>query len=133
MSQENVEIVRRGFTATMDEDWDTALGRLDPEVEVYDFDLPDATAVEHGHEGWFAWLERWSAAWDTWRVEDLEIRPAGGDQVVALFRMIAKGRSSGIEVDRLDAITYRIRDGKIVRMAYYNDQEQALEAVGMSE
>ena len=132
MSQANVEIVRRGFTATIEEDWDTALGTLDPDAEIHDFDVPDA-GVEHGHDGYFAWLEGWSASWETWRVEDVEIRAAGGDQVVALFRMIAKGRSSGIEVDRLDAITYRIRDGKIVRMEYYNDQEQALEAVGLSE
>jgi ketosteroid isomerase-like protein len=132
MAQEILEIVERGFTATIQEDWDTALGTLHPEAEIYDFDVPDAE-IYRGHDGYFAWLERWSEGWETWRVEDLEVRAAGGDQAVALFRMVATGQASGIEVERLDAITYRILDDKIVRMAYYNDQQQALEAVGLDE
>ena len=45
--------------------------------------------------------------------------------------MIAKGGHSGMELERGDAITYRIRDGRIVRMEYFNDQRLALEAVGL--
>jgi hypothetical protein len=37
MSQVNVELVRRGFLAAMDEDWPTALETLGPDVEVHDF------------------------------------------------------------------------------------------------
>ena len=50
MSQENVELVRRGFTAAMEEDWPTALETLDPDVEIHDFDIPDA-GVYRGHDG----------------------------------------------------------------------------------
>ena len=57
----------------------------------------------------------------------------GGDQVIALFRMIARGEGSGLEVERLDAIVYRLKGTKIVRLEYFNDQEQALEAAGLSE
>jgi hypothetical protein len=47
---------------------------------------------------------------------DVSIRPEGEDGVIALFRMIASGEHSGLE------------HGQIVYLAYYNDQEQALEA-----
>ena len=47
--------------------------------------------------------------------------------------MIAKGKGSGIELARDDAVVAEYRDGKIVRIAYYNDRSQALEAVGLSE
>ena len=53
------------------------------------------------------------------------------DYVIALFRMIAKGAHSGLELERHDAIIYRIRGGKIVRIEYFNDQGLALEAVGL--
>jgi ketosteroid isomerase-like protein len=43
--------------------------------------------------------------------------------------MIARGGRSGLELDRRDAIIYRVDDGQIVYMAYFNDQVQALEAV----
>ena len=45
--------------------------------------------------------------------------------------MIAKGGASGLEVDRRDAIVYRLENGKIVRMEYFNDQAKALQAAGL--
>lgn len=132
MPEDNVEIVRRGFTATMAEDWDTALATLDQDAELHDFDIPDA-GTYHGHEGWFAWLENWSEGWESWRVEEVEFRAAGLDGVIALFKMIAKGSGSGIEVERRDAIVYRLVNGKIVRMEYFNDQAKALHAAGLSQ
>ena len=43
--------------------------------------------------------------------------------------MIASGEHSGLELERRDAIVYRIERGLIVYLAYYNDQDQAFEAV----
>ena len=132
MSWENVEIVRRGFTAAIEEDWPTVLDALDPHVEIRDLDVPDAGTYQ-GHDGFYAWLENWSAGWEAWRVEDVEFRAAPEEQVIALFDMIATGGGSGVEVTRRDAIVYRLSDRRIVRMEYFNDQLRALEAVGLSE
>jgi len=55
----------------------------------------------------------------------------GDDQVLALFRMVARGRGSGIEIDRLDAIAYKLRDARNVRLEYFNDRRQDLETVGL--
>ena len=132
MSPDNLEVVRRGLTATVEADWATARDTMDAEVEIHDFDIPDA-GIYHGFDGYLAWIERWNEGWDGWRVEDIDIRPAGDDQVIALFRMIAKGGGSGIEVERSDAVLYRLNAGKIVRLEYFNDQRQALEAAGLAE
>ena len=75
--------------------------------------------------------EGWGEGWDSWRLEDIEFREAGDHQVIALFRMIATGGHSGMELERHDAITYRIQAGHIVRMEYFNDQALGLEAVGL--
>jgi ketosteroid isomerase-like protein len=130
MSHENVELVRRGFMAAMEEDWPTALETLDPDVEVHDFDIPDA-GLYRGHDGFLAWLRGWGEGWESWRVEDVELRPVGDDHVIALFRIIARGGHSGVELERLDAITYRIEGGRIAHMEYFNDQRVAREAVGL--
>ena len=45
--------------------------------------------------------------------------------------MIVKGKGSGIELSRRDALVCTLRAGKIAEMGYYNDQQQALEAVGL--
>jgi ketosteroid isomerase-like protein len=130
MSDENVEFVRRRFGAALEGDWQTALDKLDPEVEIHDFDLPDA-GVYRGHDGFRAWLEGWAEGWETWRMEDIEFRAAGEEHVIALFRVVARGAHSGIELDRDDAIVYRIGGGKIVRLEYFNDQRAALDSVGL--
>jgi len=127
MSQENVDLVRRSWEASLAEDWPAVLATLDPDAEIRDFDIPDAD-VGSGHEAFFTFVRRWSEAWGSWRVEDLDIRPEGEDRVIALFRMIASGEHSGLELERRDAMVYRIEDGLIVYLAYYNDQEQAFEA-----
>ena len=130
MSEENVEFVRRRFGAALEGDWKTSLDKLDPKVEIHDFDLPDA-GVYHGHDGFRAWLERWSDGWESWRMEDVQFRSAGEDGVIALFRVVARARYTGIELERDDAIVYRIRGGKIARLDYFNDQRAALDAAGL--
>jgi ketosteroid isomerase-like protein len=128
MSQENVELVRRGFMAAMEEDWPAALATLDPAAEIRDFDIPDA-GVYRGHDGFLAWLEGWGEGWESWRADDPEFRAVGKDGVIALFRIVARGGHSGMELQRDDAIVYRIQDGRIVRMEYFNDQRRALDSL----
>ena len=125
MSAENVELVRRRFGAALADDWETALEALDPDVEIHDFDIPDA-GIYKGLDGLRAWVDRWSEGWESWRMEDAQFRAAGDDAVVALFRIVAKGSHSGLELQRDDAMVYRIRAGKIVRIEYYNDQAEAI-------
>ena len=132
MSDENVELVGRGFMAAMEEDWPTALETLDPDIEIHDFDIPDA-GIYRGHDGFLAWLSGWGEGWESWRVEDVEFRPVGDDHVIALFRIVAKGGHSGMELERRDAITYRIEGSRIARMEYFNDQGLARDAVGLRD
>ena len=47
--------------------------------------------------------------------------------------MIVRGKGSGIELTREDATLAEFRDGRIVRIGYYNDQAQALAAAGLGE
>ena len=129
MSQENMETVRRFTEALVRKDYRAAAAELDPKLEIDDTDIPEST----GSDSFYAWLARWDEAWERWRLEDLIVRPVGAHRTISLFKMIAKGKGSGIELARDDAVVAEYRDGKIVRIAYYNDQSQALEAAGLSE
>jgi ketosteroid isomerase-like protein len=121
--------VRRSFEGLAHGDLEAATADFAPTVEIDDRDIPDAD----GHDSYYEWIGRWNESWASWRIEDLELRPSGEDKVVALFRIIATGRGSGVELERDDASLVEFRAGKVVRIGYYNDQRQALEAAGLSE
>ena len=94
------------------------MGTLHEDVEVYDHDIPDRGEYR-GHAGFGRWLRDWGAAWAEWNLEPEEFIDAG-DRVIIVAHMRAKGRGSGVEVDRQDALVYELRDGKISRVDYYN-------------
>ena len=133
MSQENVEIVRRVLDAVLLRDMEAVLAELDLDVEMDDLDTTLDMDHYRGHDGFLKWLSVWNESWESWRFEDVEILPVGEEHVIALFVMFATGKGSGVELERSDAITFKLRDGKVVGIAYYNDQQQAREAVGLRE
>src|SRR6266550_2963650 len=97
MSQESVETSRRFTEALNRGDYKAAAAELDlVELEIDDTDIPESTGADSFH----AWLARWDQAWEDWRIEDLEIRPVGKDRTLSLFKMVARGKGSGIELAR---------------------------------
>ena len=128
MSQENVEIVRRGFEASVRGDLDEVLASLDPDV-VY---KPAQEAAVRGRNAVRASLERWEAEWDEVQMTSEEIIDAG-DHVVQAILFWGRGRGSGIEVEGRFFQVYTLRDGKAVRWEEFSDRSEALEAAGLSE
>jgi len=134
MSQENVEVVRRFVEALVSgRDWQPVLADLDDDVEIDDLDISLDTQRYRGHDGFRKWIADWSDSWASWRIQDVEVRPAGEDRLIALFVMFVKGQGSGIDLSRHDALVCTLRAGKIAKLVYYNDQQQALKAVGPEE
>src|SRR5947199_6575312 len=119
MSAGNLEIVRSSlerFSETGEIDWAV----VDAEIEIIDHDIPDQEGYR-GHDGLARWLEDWGAAWADYTIEPKDFIDAG-KYVVAVIRMRAEGRGSGLELDREDAILYELRAGKIIRTDYYNNK-----------
>jgi ketosteroid isomerase-like protein len=137
MSEENVEIVRQLFEAIARRDSETVLALYHPDVE---FDgtrhrwteIADAPTVVRGHEGIREWSRWYYGAWEGIEDEIEEVIDAG-DQVVTIVTTRARGRGSGIEVEWKQNIgVWRIRDGRITRVAWYRDRDEALRDAGIS-
>jgi ketosteroid isomerase-like protein len=137
MSQENAEVVRRFVEALpraqASDDWQPALAEVGPDVEIDDLDISLDTEHYRGHDGVRKWIAAWMESWESWSLEDVQVRPVGENRAIGLFLVHAKGKGSGIELSRRDALVCTLRAGKIQQGTYYNDQRQALEAVGLSE
>ena len=136
MSQENVEVVRRFIEALpraqASGDWQPVLAEVDPAVEIVDLDISLDTGHYRGHESVRRWIGVWMESWESWSLEDVQVRAVGEDRAIGLFLVRAKGKGSGIELSRRDALVCTLRGGKIENGTYYNDPQQALQAVGLS-
>ena len=132
MSEENVEVVRRGY-----EQW-LATGELLPEITHPDFAWDMSTfrgwperQTYHGIEGARQFIAEWDDAWETWEVE-VEDLLDGGERIVAIVRQHGRAKATGASVEMHFAQVWTIRDGLQVRMDMYASPEEALDAVGLS-
>jgi ketosteroid isomerase-like protein len=128
MSEQNVELVRAGFEhflATGEPAWDT----LHEHIEVQDHDIMDGREYR-GHADVRRWLfEDWASAWSEYGMEPEEYIDVDDERVIAVFRMKATGRASGVAIERQDAMVYVVRGQQVTRVDYYNSRQQALDAV----
>jgi ketosteroid isomerase-like protein len=132
MSQENLEIMERLFAGWVEGDYSITLEILDPEVE-YEFhwgvDHVSVKGVEALIQTFVDRLSHW-AEYHSGEPEELI---DAGDHVVAVYKILGRGKHSETPVEMLVAGAYTFRDGRIVRMVLTESRQQALEAVGLSE
>jgi ketosteroid isomerase-like protein len=131
MSQENVEVVRTAVDAINRQDFDTFSGTWTPDAEL---DWSRAVGPLHGVWGFDRMRWFWDELMDPWESTRIELERVidAGDRVVATQTAHLRGRD-GIELKARVTQVWTIRDGRIARVCLYQDERQALEAVGLSE
>jgi ketosteroid isomerase-like protein len=132
MSQENVEIVKAKYDAFNRGDWDALVFK--DAAPGFEMDFSRALGPWRGVYG-FDQLRRvageFRETWESARMEPHEFVEAG-DLVVVHSTVHVKGRD-GIEVVARAAFVVTIRNGAIERVTMYQEREDALAAVGVSE
>jgi ketosteroid isomerase-like protein len=136
MSQENVEIVRSAFDAFTRGDTEGVLRRCDENIVITQpAELPvlGASRQQHGHGGILEAFAIWPEQWDDYRIEISRIVADPGDYVVVATQQSGRGRQSGVEVETEMTFVFTLRAERIVEWQMFMREDQALEAVGLSE
>ena len=141
MSEQNVEIVQRGYSAfarflrdPSDSRLPDVFAFLDPEIEWRGpREFPDLAEPRFGYDGVRNYFEALFEAIEDYRMEPEEFIDAGDDQVLVFSREGGRGRGSGADVvTHPTAHLWTLRDGKAIRMDSYWERDDALEAAGLS-
>ena len=130
MSHENVEIVRRAIAAINARDIDAYLACCTENVELL---LPMAGAEYLGPVGIKRFFTDIEDIGPDFRTEVQRVQPIGDTTVLALLRVRATGRASGIVTAADSANVYDFIDGKMSRIRIFLDRGEALKAVGLEE
>jgi ketosteroid isomerase-like protein len=135
MSEENVEIFRRGAEAYNRRDVDALLKTLDPEVEWHSallIPFGGAATVSRGYDGVRELLDEVDEALAEIHLDYSEIRDLG-DRIVGIGRIRTRGKQSGAVTELGFGTVTEMKNGKAIRIWTYLDPQEALEAVGLSE
>jgi ketosteroid isomerase-like protein len=127
VSERNVAVVRRVYEGWARGEHPGPADLLDADVEY----VNPPGAVEPGTRRGLAEfgraVEKVFEGWETWDMEPDEFTPVG-DQVVVVVRYRARGRGSGVEVEGRESALWTVRDGKVVRYAWFHGPDDAFEA-----
>jgi ketosteroid isomerase-like protein len=113
MTQEGVETVRAAIEAWNRGDFDAWVGAWDERAEFLTLRARSKDGAYRGHDGLRRFAAEIAEKWEQVRFEVDEIRGAG-EQVVALGRVRARGRASGVELDVPLVLAGVVRDRKVV-------------------
>jgi ketosteroid isomerase-like protein len=132
MSEENVEKARQFIAAYNRRDFDAAIKDFDPGIE---WVMPEQQQSDSGR-GPGAAIRFFEEIDET--MEELTLKPQefidAGDRVATRLRHRGRGKRSGAEIDEeLYHQVATFHNGRIVRMEYFADWNEALEAAGLSE
>ena len=132
MSQENVDIARRGLEAFNRGDRDAWLAARHEDYEILPIgDWPDAPAIRGREAGWNFYVD--VARTLDFERADSDFVDAGADKVLGHQRHGARGRISRADVEVDYWIVTTFRDGRVLRDEWFRDRAEALEAVGLTE
>ena len=133
MSQENTELVRRGYEAFAQGDIEAALAMFHPDIQVEDHERSLETPTSyHGRDGFLTLFATVNEGFSDVRYTPEELTDVG-DRVLVKVRRTGRGRASGAQVEERQFHVWDMVAGRAVRFRVYLDRNQALEAAGLRE
>jgi ketosteroid isomerase-like protein len=130
MSQANVEVVRRQFTAFENGGLDAVAAYWDREIDWRAVEgAADDVGVISGPDALRAYYRDWQETFDELRAEVGEVLFDDGDRVAVVVHNSGRGRASGVVTRGRYYVVCTVREGRIVSGREYDSREQALLAV----
>jgi len=141
MSQENVELAKRGLAA-INETYRTGDVRawqevveetFDPEVRLEAADQAFTEGEWRGHAGAVGFVANQMEVLESMWIRTDEYIDAGDDCLVVAITFGGRARYTGIEVELHPLHVFRMRAGKILGWQVFLNRDHALEAAGLRE
>jgi ketosteroid isomerase-like protein len=130
VSDQNLEIVQRGFEAFNERGVEGIIPFVHPDFEAT---TPPNLASEpdtyRGHDGIRRWFDSFYEVMDEIRWDAREFHEAG-DCVVVEFTLRARGKTTGLDFGQNAVMVGWLRDGKATRLELFESLDEALAVAG---
>jgi ketosteroid isomerase-like protein len=134
VSQAPVDVVRDQFAATNERDFERAMELYADDVTLVVSAESITPGVYEGKAAVGEWFGDWFRTFDRdYQFEITEARELADGLVLLHAKHGGSGRLSGVEVHDENGYLYRVRDGKISRVGFFANRDEALDAASLPE
>jgi ketosteroid isomerase-like protein len=133
MSEENINLVRRGWGAWEGGDLPAALELFSPDLVTYVASPIPVAGTYQGPEGMLQLTLDWAESFDELVVTAEEFIDAPPEKVVVRTLHKSHGAGSGVPVEADVWYVFTVGDGKAERIDIFNEKGEAFEAAGLPE
>lgn len=129
----NLELAKSLYAAWERGDWSSAdWAHPDIEYVIADGPAPGSwRGLTDLRQAWRGIL----SVWEDFRIEATEYRELDDDRVLVLHRFSGRGKTSGLEIERMSpegASLFHIHQGKVAKAVTYLDRERAFADLGLA-
>jgi ketosteroid isomerase-like protein len=126
MESADVELVRSIYrTGDLSRFFD--LLDADVELDFSAYPVP-GSRVLRGKDAAVDWSRSYWGTWDEYGLEPTEIIDAGQGRVIVVQYERARGKGSGVKLERRWAVVFTVRTDKVVRFQGFKTRDEAVEA-----
>jgi ketosteroid isomerase-like protein len=114
-------------------------GEIDPSFLADDFELHqapsiiDTAGIFRGTNATRQSMSELNESFEDLSFEAERLLEAPGGEVVMFVRVRGRGRGSGVEIDNQIAWVFTFRGNLVARLEVYEERDEALEALGLSD
>jgi ketosteroid isomerase-like protein len=128
-----IEWVNQGFEDFANGDVEAVLARYSPDIEIYSAPGVGNEGTFHGHRGYLGWAAQWFEAWDEFHQVPTRTEVIGSRHVLAEVQQSARGRGSGVPIERRLTYLFDVPGDLVTAMHLYASWEDAVTAAGARE
>jgi ketosteroid isomerase-like protein len=134
VSEQNVEVTRRGHEARSAGRIGEWIETLDPQIEwdISGYPVPDFPERGRGRDSFVRHVTKYWSLWNDYS-QTVEKTVDLGDEVLVILRERARLRNSDALADRQVATIWTIHDGVRVRFRAFERPADAMKAVGIDQ
>jgi ketosteroid isomerase-like protein len=127
----NVRLLARMYEVWDAQDLAGVLELLDPEFEWVNPSYAVHPGIRRGHRGMEQVMENLRDSFESQTRVLGEVEHLGQDRVLWHTVFCARGRDSGAEIEIEEQHLWTLRDGKILRIQWFHDADEARRAAGL--
>ena len=131
MPSSNLELVRSIY-----QDWERgefgSAQWADPKIEMLSISFQHPGSATGFEQIERFWSDRETALTD-FRVRAEDVRELDQERVLALAEWSARGKASGIAITHEGAHVFEIREGRVVKVVFYEERARAFDELGLAE